>query len=69
MSHLRRASKATPSQIAAMDKPQLESLITGSIKELGERVDVLDRIDAKLGKLDAIERKVDKLDSIEREVR
>ena len=62
MAHLRRAAKATPSQIAAMDKPQLESLITGSIKELGERVDVLDSINSKLGKLD-------KLDSIEREVR
>ena len=51
-----RVPRTTPNKVTKMDKPRLESPIAGARKESGERVDILDRIEAKLG---SIERKQD----------
>ena len=51
-----------------MTKTQMEKLLTGSLKEMGEKMKVLeglDDVDRKLEKLDNLDRIVSKLDSME----
>ena len=55
MDNLEKVQKTSPDRLNKMNKTQLENLILGSLKEIGVKLNKLDRIEDKLN---AMEQKV-----------
>ena len=68
MDHIRKLQNVSPASVKSMTKPQMEKLLTGSLKEMGERMkslEKLEHVDKKLEKLDNLDRIFTKLNSME----
>ena len=73
MEHLEKIKKTSPKEISKMNKPELESLITGSLREIAIRLEKLDSLTQLPAKIDSLSDDVKsvhrKMDTMEQKIK